>query len=149
MKIIAKNRKARHNFHVLETYEAGVVLMGTEVKACRAGNFSLAEAYAKATDGEMWLIAAHIAPYDHGNRNNHAPSRNRKLLMHKREIQRLTQQVEAKGLTLVPLCAYFSKGKVKVEVGLCRGKNVHDKRHDLKRRSDENETRRIVAATRK
>ncbi len=144
-KNLAQNRKARHVYHVLETIEAGLVLTGTEVKSCRAGGISLAEAYAKAADGELWLVSAHIAPYEQGNRNNHAPRRDRKLLLHKREIERLSRQVESKGLTLIPLSVYLSRGKIKLQLGLCRGKNVRDKRQDLKKRADEREARRMIS----
>lgn len=146
MKILTDNRRARHEYHVIETFEAGIVLCGTEVKSCRAKNISLAEAYARVNDGELWLVGSHIATYEQGNRNNHEPVRNRKLLMHRREIQRLKQATEAKGLTLVPLKIYLERGRVKVEIGLCRGKNVRDKRQDLKKREDERETRRAVVS---
>jgi SsrA-binding protein len=148
MKILVQNRRARHQYHVEESFEAGIALRGTEVKSCRAGNISLNEAYARVIDGELWLMGSHIAPYEQGNRNNHEPVRNRKLLMHRREIVRLRQATEAKGLTLVPLKVYLSNGRVKVEVGLCRGKNVRDKRQDMKKRDDERETRRAVASAR-
>ena len=143
---LVQNKKARHDYHVLETFEAGIALAGTEVKSCRAHNISLADAHARIISGELYLIGAHIAPYAQGNRNNHAPRRERKLLMHKREVRRLTQELEAKGLTLIPLRFYTTRGKVKVELGLCRGKNVCDKRQDLKKRMHEQETRRAIAA---
>ena len=147
MKVLAENRKARHDYHVLERIEAGIVLTGTEVKSCRAHHVSLAEAYAKPRDGDLWLLGAHIAPYEQGNRNNHDPKRDRKLLLHAKEIRRLTQAVEARGLTLVPLRVYFnSRSKVKVELGLCRGKQTHDKRADLRRHEDDMEARRIARA---
>jgi len=147
MKVLAENRKARHDYHVLERVEAGIVLNGTEVKSCRAHNVSLAEAYAKPKDGELWLYGAHIAPYEQGNRNNHEPRRTRKLLLHSREIRQLTQAVESRGLTLVPLRIYFTpRSKVKVEIGLCRGKQTHDKRADMKRREDDLEVRRVARA---
>lgn len=145
MSTLAHNRKARHDFHVLEKIEAGIAFRGTEVKSCRAGGLSLVEAYARVKDGELWLIGAHIAPYTHGNRDNHSPRRDRKLLVHKREIQRLSQATEAKGLTLVPLRAYLCRGKVKIELGLCRGKNVQDKRETLKRKAHEMEAKRAIA----
>ena len=146
MKTLVQNRKARHLYHVLETFEAGIALEGTEVKSCRAGNISLAEAYARVTNDELWLTGAHIAPYEQGNRNNHESRRPRKLLMHGREIARLRQSVEAKGLTLVPLRMYLKGPRVKVELGLCRGKNVHDKRDSLKKKADDREARRQMAA---
>lgn len=146
MKVLIENRRARHEYHVIEAFEAGIVLTGTEVKSCRAGNVSLAEAYARVNGGELWLIGCHIATYEQGNRNNHEPVHNRKLLMHKREIIQLRQGIEAKGLTLVPLKIYLAKGHIKVEVGLCKGKNVHDKRQDMKKREDDREMRRAVAS---
>jgi len=145
MKNIAQNKKARHDYAVLDSFEAGVELTGTEVKSCRAGGVSLTDAYAKVENGEMFLLGAHIAPYLQGNRNNHAPRRNRRLLLHKREIARLKKNIEAKGLTLVPLSVYFNdRGLVKVQLGLCRGKNVHDKRESLKKSQDEREIRRAM-----
>ena len=144
MSTIAQNKKARHDYAVLEKFEAGIALQGTEVKSCRAHNVSLVEAYARMIDGELWLIGAHIAPYNQGNRNNHEPRRNRKLLMHKREIVRMRQPIEAKGLTLVPLRFYLLRSKVKVELGLCRGKNVHDKRESMKKKMQAQETRRVM-----
>ncbi|MDD4097132.1 MAG: SsrA-binding protein SmpB [Lentisphaeria bacterium] len=149
MKTIAQNKKARHDYAVLETFEAGIALTGTEVKSCRAGGVSLVDAYASIHDGNLQLSGVHIAPYEQGNRNNHEARRSRRLLMHKREIQRLKKSIEAKGLTLVPLSFYFNnQGKVKVELGLCRGKNVHDKRDDLKKREDDRDMRRALAARR-
>lgn len=149
MKNIIQNKKARHDYAVLEHFEAGIELTGTEVKSCRAGGVSLTDAYAAVQDGQLLLLSAHIAPYEQGNRNNHQPRRSRRLLMHKREILRLKKSVESKGLTLVPLSMYFNdKGKVKVELALCRGKNVHDKREAIKQRTDDREIRRIISARR-
>lgn len=145
MRVLADNRKARHDYQVLDQLEAGIVLTGTEVKSCRARNLSLADAYAKAEDGELWLVNAHIAPYEQGNRNNHEPRRPRKLLLRKRELRRLTQAVEAKGLTLVPLKVYLNEHSlIKLELGLCRGRQLHDKRDELKRQADTRETQRAV-----
>jgi len=144
-KTLAQNKKARHDYYVLETVEAGVVLQGTEVKSCRAGNVSLADAHARAGNGELWLVGAHIAQYSHGNRNNHEPRRDRKLLLHKREIRRFAQAIEAKRLTLIPLRVYLAHGKIKLELGLCRGKQAHDKRETLKRQMHEREARRAMA----
>ena len=145
MKNIAQNKKARHDYAVLDSFEAGIELTGTEVKSCRAGGVSLVDSYAKVENGEMFLLGAHIAPYLQGNRNNHAPRRNRRLLLHKREMVRLKKNIEAKGLTLVPLAVYFNdRGMVKVQLGLCRGKNVHDKRETLKKSQDEREIRRAL-----
>ncbi len=149
MKNIIQNKKARHDYAVLEHFEAGIELTGTEVKSCRAGGVSLTDAYAAVQDGQLLLLSAHIAPYEQGNRNNHQPRRSRRLLMHKREILRLKKSVESKGLTLVPLSMYFNdKGKVKVELALCRGKNVHDKREAIKQRTDDREIRRVISARR-
>ncbi|HQC53276.1 MAG TPA: SsrA-binding protein SmpB [Lentisphaeria bacterium] len=149
MKMISQNKKARHDYIVLEKFEAGIALTGTEVKSCRAGGVSLVDAYASIQDGNLQLTGVHIAPYEQGNRNNHEPRRLRRLLMHKREITRLKKSVEAKGLTLVPLSFYFNdKGKVKVELGLCRGKNVRDKRDDLKKREADRDIRRALTAKR-
>ncbi|MGI6353798.1 MAG: SsrA-binding protein SmpB [Lentisphaerae bacterium] len=149
MKMISQNKKARHDYIVLEKFEAGIALTGTEVKSCRTGGVSLVDAYASIHDGNLQLNGVHIAPYEQGNRNNHEPRRQRRLLMHKREIMRLKKSIEAKGLTLVPLSFYFNdKGKVKVELGLCRGKNVRDKRDDLKKREADRDMRRALTAKR-
>ncbi|MBP1582654.1 MAG: SsrA-binding protein SmpB [Victivallales bacterium] len=145
-KNICQNKKARHDYTVLETFEAGIALTGTEVKSCRANGVSLTDAYAQAdAKGNLNLLGANIALYDQGNRNNHEPRRTRRLLMHKREILRLRKSVEQKGLTLIPLSFYFNdEGKVKVELGLCRGKNVHDKRESMRKQDDEREMSRAM-----
>lgn len=145
MTTLAQNKKARRDYEVIEKYEAGIALRGTEVKSCRGRNISLADAHARVGRGELWLVGVHIAQYEQGNRNNHPPRRERKLLMHRREIRRLAQAIEAKGLTLVPLRFYLVRGKVKVELGLCRGKHVHDKREDMKKRIHDREARRAMA----
>ncbi len=134
-KLICSNKKARRNFTILETFEAGIVLVGTEVKSLRAGKASMNESYAKIDQGEVWLLQFHISPYTHGNVFNHDPRRPRKLLLHKQEIRRLIGKVTEKGLTLVPLKAYFKNGKVKIELALGKGKKIHDKREDLKRKA--------------
>jgi SsrA-binding protein len=134
VKVIAENRKARHEYHLLERYEAGVVLTGTEVKSLRDGGASLQQAYADVRNGEAWLIGAHIAEYGQGNVFNHEPDRDRKLLMHRKEIASLYGKVREKGLTLVPTRLYFKDGKVKVEVALARGKEQRDKRRDIAKR---------------
>lgn len=144
-KIIAQNRKAHHEYEVLEVFEAGIELQGTEVKSCRANGVSLVDSYAVVRNGEAWMIGSHIAPYEFGNRFNHEPRRQRRLLLHKREIMRMKKNVETKGLTLIPLSLYFTKGKVKAELALCRGKNVHDKRETLKKKSDEMEMKRAMS----
>src|SRR5512132_3220371 len=126
VKLIAENRKARHDYHLLERYEAGVVLTGTEVKSLRDGGASLQQAYADVRDGEAWLIGAHIAEYGQGNVHNHETDRDRKLLLHRREIESLYGKIREKGLTLVPTRLYFKDGKVKVDVALARGKQRLD-----------------------
>ncbi len=128
IKVIAENRKARHDYFVLDTYETGIALTGTEVKSLRAGKVNLKDSYALVKDGEMYLESVHISPYEQGNRYNVDPLRRRKLLMHKREILKLFGQVKQEGLTLIPLKMYFTRGKVKVELALCKGKKLYDKR---------------------
>ena len=143
---LVSNRKARHEYDILETFEAGIVLTGTEVKSCRARNIAFGDAYAKVRDGDLWLVGVHIAEYTQGNRANHNPTRDRKLLLHRREIRRLRQAVEARGLTLVPLRFYLSnRNLVKVELGLCRGRNVRDKRENLRKKAHDRETARAIA----
>jgi SsrA-binding protein len=137
--IVASNRKARHNYSILDTYEAGVVLQGTEVKSLREGQASMADAFATIDDGEIWLRNLHIAEYHHGTWTNHAPRRNRKLLLHRSQIDNLIGKIRDGNLTLVPLSLYFTDGKVKVELALARGKQAHDKRQDLARRDAERE----------
>ena len=134
VKVIAENRKARHEYHLLDRYEAGIVLTGTEVKSLRDGGASLQQAYADVRNGEAWLIGAHIAEYGQGNVHNHEPDRDRKLLLHRREIEALHGKVRERGLTLVPTRLYFKDGKVKVEVALARGKEQRDKRRDIAKR---------------
>ena len=136
-KTIATNRKAYHDFHIEEKFEAGVVLSGTEVKSLREGKANLKESYARVKDGEIFLVNAHISPYTCGNIYNHEPKRERKLLMHKREIDRLYGKVRERGYTLVPLSLYFNeRNRVKVEFGLAKGKTSFDKREDIKRRDE-------------
>jgi SsrA-binding protein len=130
-KLIADNRRARHDYHLLDRFEAGLVLTGTEVKSLRDGRATLAQSYAEVRDGEAWLVGAEIAVYDQGNRANHEPDRPRKLLLHRREIDSLYGKVREKGLTVVPTRLYFKDGKVKVELALAQGKNVRDKRRDV------------------
>ncbi|MGV9711696.1 SsrA-binding protein SmpB [Gordonia sp. NPDC003424] len=142
--VIATNRKARHNYTILDTYEAGIALMGTEVKSLRGGKASLADAFATVDDGEIWLRAVHIPEYGSGSWTNHAPRRNRKLLMHRREIDNLIGKIRDGNLTLVPLSMYFSDGRVKVELALARGKQAHDKRQDLAKRTARREVEREI-----
>ncbi|GAB06759.1 SsrA-binding protein SmpB [Gordonia amarae] len=142
--VIATNRKARHNYAILDTYEAGIALVGTEVKALRDGKASLVDAFATVDDGEVWLRGLNIAEYGHGSWTNHAPRRNRKLLLHRREIDNLIGKIRDGNLTLVPLSLYFNDGRVKVELALARGKQAHDKRHDLAKRTARREVEREV-----
>lgn len=142
--VIATNRKARHNYAILDTYEAGIALVGTEVKALRDGKASLVDAFATVDDGEVWLRGLNIAEYGHGPWTNHAPRRNRKLLLHRREIDNLIGKIRDGNLTLVPLSLYFNDGRVKVELALARGKQAHDKRHDIAQRTARREVEREV-----
>lgn len=135
IKIVASNRRARHEYEILETWEAGLVLQGTEVKALREGHVNLGDAYGEIRDGEGWVVKMHIGPYEQGNRENHEPFRPRKLLLHRREIRKMLPKLEEKGLTLVPLRLYFREGRAKLELGLGRGKKLHDKR-DAKAKQD-------------
>ncbi len=130
-KNIAVNRKARHDYFIVQTYEAGISLVGTEVKALRQNKINLSDAHGLIVDGEVWLISLHIGFYDHGNINNHDPLRKRKLLLKKSEIRKLTKAVHEKGNTLIPLRLYFLKGKVKVELAIAKGKKIYDKREDI------------------
>ncbi len=142
--IVATNRKARHNYSILEVFEAGVALVGTEVKSLRDGHVSLADAFATVDDGEVWLRNMHIPEYHHGTWTNHAPRRNRKLLLHRRQIDTLVGKIRDGNLTLVPLSVYFLQGKVKVELALARGKQARDKRQDLARRDAQREISRAL-----
>ncbi len=140
--IVSTNRKARHNYAILEVFEAGVALVGTEVKSLREGQASMADAFATVDDGEIWLRNLHIPEYHHGTWTNHAPRRNRKLLLHRREIDNLIGTMRDGNLTLVPLSLYFLDGKVKVELALARGKQAHDKRQDMAKRDAQREVTR-------
>jgi len=135
-RVIATNREAYHNYFILETFEAGIQLTGTEVKSARAGKVTLKDGYVRVADGEAWLLNVHISPYSHGNRENHEPDRDRRLLLHKREIERLFAKIREKGLTLVPTKFYFKGNLVKCEIGLARGKKLYDKRETIKQRDD-------------
>jgi len=145
---VARNPRARHDYHILETWEAGLVLSGTEIKSVRAGKVSLAEAFGVVRRGEVWLEGMTISPYESGGYVNHEPARARKLLMHTREIRRLIGAVEQKGLTLVPLDLHFTRGRAKVTLALGRGKKLHDKRETLKRRMAEREAARAMGRRR-
>jgi len=144
VKIITENRKARHNYHILETFEAGIELHGTEVKSMRAGNANLKDSFARVENGELLLYNMHISPYQHGNQFNHEPKRPRRLLMHKREIMRLLGKTREKGLSLIPLKAYFRGRWVKIELALARGKKLYDKRKDIAERNAQREIRRAM-----
>jgi SsrA-binding protein len=143
-KVIARNRRARHDYTIEDTYEAGLVLTGTEVKSLRAGRASLADGFAQISDGEVWLHNVHIPEYTQGTWTNHAPRRIRKLLLHRKEIDRLASKTAEQGLTLVPLSLYFKDGHAKVELGLARGKRTYDKRQDLARRDAAREMDRAL-----
>jgi len=145
VKLIARNKKAFHDYEVVEKIEAGLALQGTEVKALREGRINLKDSHAKIRNGEMWLVECHISPYTHGNIHNHDPIRPRKLLLHGSEIRRLIGKVTEKGMTLIPLSVYFNpKGRVKVELGLCRGKKTVDKRRTEQERTEKREIEKIM-----
>jgi len=148
-KSIAENRKAFHDYHIVETFEAGVVLVGTEVKAIREGNANLRDSFARVEDGEVWAYNIHINPYSHRGYADHEPTRRRKLLLHRHEIRKLIGKTVEKGMTLVPTRLYFKNGHVKVSLGLARGKQAHDKRETIKRREAERETRAAVKERRR
>lgn len=143
-KIIARNRRARHDYHIEDVHEAGLVLTGTEVKSLRSGRASLADGFAQVVDGEVWLLGVHIPEYAQGTWTNHEPRRSRKLLMHRKEIERLRRETAERGLTLIPLSLYFSDGKAKVELAVARGKRTYDKRHELARRDAAREVDRAL-----
>ncbi len=146
VKMVTVNRQAYHDYEVERTIEAGISLVGTEIKSIRDGKVNLRGSYAIARNGELWLENAHIAVYEHGNRYNHEPMRNRKLLLHRREINQLLMRVETKGLTLVPLKLYLKGGKAKIELGLCRGKKLYDKREAITERDVKREIERTFRA---
>jgi len=144
-RVVAQNKKARHDYHVEETFEAGLVLTGTEVKSLRAGRASLVDGYASIKDGEIWLHNVHIPEYTQGTWTNHEPRRTRKVLLHRAEIHKLVGKTQEKGLTLVPLALYFKDGYAKVELGLARGKRTYDKRQALAERQANREAQRAMA----
>jgi SsrA-binding protein len=148
-RIISENRKALHDYHILETFEAGVVLQGTEVKSIREGRVNLRDSYARVDNGEVFVYNIHISPYSHRGYADHEPTRPRKLLLHRQEIRKLIGRTVERGLTLVPLRVYFKNGKVKVAVSLAKGKQAHDKREAIKKREVERETRAAVKAARR
>ena len=141
-RVVARNRRARHDYHIEDVVEAGLVLTGTEVKSLRAGRASLTDGYGQITDGEVWLLGVHIPGYTHGTWTNHEPRRPRKLLLHRKEIDRLASKTAERGLTLIPLSLYFSNGKAKVELAVARGKRTYDKRQDLAQRDAAREVER-------
>ena len=145
-RLIAENRKARHDYHVLDTWETGVALLGTEVKAIREGRVNLRDSFARVDDGEVWMMNVHISPYSHRGYAEHAEKRQRKLLLHKEEIRKMIGRTTERGLTLVPLEMYFKRGRVKVLLALAKGKQAHDKRETIRRREVDRETRAAVKA---
>ena len=147
--IIASNRRARYEYEILDTWEAGMVLVGPEVKSLRAGNANLSDSYAMTRRGELWLLNLHISPYKQAGRDNPDPRRERKLLLHRREIEKLDSQINERGLTLVPLSLYFMNGRAKVEIGLARGKKRYDKRESIKRREQDREMARATSSRRR
>ncbi len=144
-KVVVTNRRASHEYFIIDRYEAGIALKGTEVKSLRAGSATLQDGYAEIRNGEVWLVGMHISPFEKGNINNHDPKRDRKLLLHKQEIRRLVGKVSEKGLTLIPLRIYFKSNIAKVELGLARGKKSYDKREAIARREVERRLRREYA----
>ena len=144
VKVVARNRKARHDFHILETYEVGIKLTGREIKSVSKGRVNFKDSLASVENGEIFLYNMHISPYEQGNRYNHDPERKRKLLMHKREIQRLYGKVKEKGLSLVPLTLYFRRKWLKVELALAKGKKLYDKREDLKKKTHQRQIERAL-----
>ena len=148
-KSIAENRKAFHDYHILETFEAGIVLVGTEVKSIREGNVNLRDSFARVEGGEVWIYNIHVNPYSHRGYSNHEPTRRRKLLLRRHEIRKLIGRTVEKGMTLVPTRMYFSNGHIKVGLGLAKGKQAHDKRETIKRRENERETRAAVKERRR
>ena len=146
-KFVAQNKKARHDYHIEDTYEAGMVLMGTEVKSLRAGRASLSDGFVEIDDGEVWLHNVHIPEYTQGTWTNHAARRKRKLLLNRAEIDKLERKTSEKGFTIVPLSLYFKDGRAKVEIALATGKRQYDKRHALRERQDRREAERAMSAT--
>ena len=143
-RVVASNRKARHEYFVIESIEAGIALTGTEIKSVREGKVTLGEAYARIENKEFWLIGANIAPYTHGNRQNHEPDRPRKLLVHRRQIAEIREAIEQKGMTTVPLRMYLKQGKAKVEIGIVKGKKLYDKRDASAERESKRDIERAI-----
>ena len=145
IKVVATNRKARHDYFLLDTYEAGLVLQGSEIKSIRAGQISLKEAYVRVDGEQAWLVNAHIAPYDPASRENHDPTRDKKLLLHKKEIEKLWDEVRQKGTTIIPLRVYLSRGRAKLEIAVAKGKRHYDKRQAIKERDAQREIDRALS----
>ncbi len=148
-KLIAENRKARHDYYLSDFVEAGLVLTGTEVKSCRDGRANLRQSYAEIRGNEAWLVGAHISVYEQGNINNHEPERARKLLLHRHQVDQMNEKVREKGMTLAPTRLYFKDGRVKVEIALARGKDLHDKRADVVKRDADREMQRALKDARR
>ncbi len=146
IKVVATNRKARHDYFLLDTYEAGISLMGSEIKSIRAGQISIKEAYVRVDGEEAWLVDAHIAPYNQASHYNHEPRRPRKLLLHKKEIRRLYDEVRRKGVTIIPVRVYLKGGRAKVEIAVARGKRKYDKRQEIARRDAQREIERHITS---
>lgn len=146
---LASNRKARHDYHILETLEAGIVLVGTEVKSARAGRVQLKDSYVEVVEGEAYLVGAHISPYSHGNRNNHEPDRRRKLLLKRREIERLMGRITIQGQTCIPLAVYLKGNRIKVEIALAKGKKLYDKRQAARTKLLDREAREALSTGRR
>lgn len=144
IRVLANNRRARHDYHLLEQFQVGIVLLGTEVKSAREGKIQLKDSYATVKNNELWLLNAHISPYTHGNRENHDPLRPRKLLAHRREISRLTGKTQEKGLTLVPTRVYLQRGRIKCDLALAKAKKLYDKREKIKRKEADREAREAI-----
>jgi len=144
VKLIARNKKARFNYDLGERYEAGLVLTGSEVKSLRLGKANLTDSYARLKGGEVWLLSAHITPYPFASYDNHEPERPRKLLLHKREINKLAGKIQEQGMSLIPLAIYFKRGRAKVELALAKGKKLHDKRQTMKKRDQQREIARAM-----
>ncbi len=144
VKVVATNRKAKFEYFLIETFEAGISLQGSEIKSIRAGQISIKEAYVRVDDRGAWLLEAHIAPYAEANRFNHEPRRPRQLLLHKKEIRKLQNNVQKKGLTIIPTKVYLKGGRAKIEIALARGKKLHDKRQDLKKKATERDMQREI-----
>ncbi len=144
VKVLATNRKARHDYFLLETFEAGLALQGSEIKSIRAGQVSIKEAYVRTDGQEAWLVNAHVAPYDPASTENHDPLRNKKLLLHKKEIQQISNEVRTKGTTIIPTRLYLSNGRAKVEIAIARGKRNYDKRQSIKERDSQREIDRAL-----